>query len=155
MLVGYVSDEYFVALPDVLLEFVSGAGLVQARSSASGAVVAGLAAGEYQVTLAKPGFSRKRVTVTVQSGQVYQFRLLSTAPCGYAWPKWVRSGERSEICVSCREPFEIELWRYGLQRERVLAIGRWDDHPPGAMLQILPDGDFTQSGTRWSRHGYA
>lgn len=155
MLVGYVSDEYFMAVPDVLLEFVSGTDLVQARSSASGAIVADLAAGEYRVTLAKPGFSRKRVTVPVRSGQVHQFRLLSTAPCGYAWPKWVRSGERAEICVSCGEPFEIELWRYGLRRERVRAIGCWDDHPPGAMLQILPDGDFTQSGTRWSRHGYA
>ena len=33
--------------------------------------------------------------------------------------------------------------------------GYWDNKPPGAMQQILPDGDFTQTGARWGRHGYA
>ena len=32
MLVGYVSDEHYVALPDVLLEFESPAGSFEARS---------------------------------------------------------------------------------------------------------------------------
>jgi len=155
MLVGFVSDEYYTSIPEVLLEFDSGTALVQTRSSASGAVLADLAPGDYQVALYKPGFSRKRVAMTARPGQAYQFRLLSTRPCGYTWPKWVRSGERSDVCVSCGEPFEIQLWRYGLRREHVRSIGYWDDHPPGAMLQIVPDGDFTQSGTRWNRHGCA
>lgn len=155
MLVGYVSDEYFTALPDVLLEFAGPAGIVQARSSASGAVLADVEPGTYQVTLSKPGFSTKRTEAAVSSSAACQFRLLSQRPSGYPWPKWARSGELSELCVNCAEPFTIDLWRYGLEREHIQEIGYWDDHPPGAMLQILPDGDFTQGGARWSRHGYA
>ena len=155
MLVGYVSDEYFTAIPDVLVDFASPGGVVQARSSASGAIVADLAPGTYQVTLAKPGFSAKQTSLTVPAGQLRQFRLLSTAVNGYAWPKWIRSGESSELCINCAEPFSVELWRYGLQPEHIRDVGYWDDHPPGAMQQILPDGDFTQTGAQWSRHGYA
>jgi N,N-dimethylformamidase len=155
MLVGYVSDEYYVALPDVLLEFAGPAGIAQARSAASGAVIADLEPGTYQVTLARPGFSPKRVEAVVSPSAPHQFRLLSERPSGYAWPKWVRSGERAELCLNSSEPFRIDLWRYGLRREHVREVGHWDDHPPGAMRQILPDGDFTQSGARWSRHGYA
>lgn len=156
MLVGYVSDEYFAAIPDVLVEFASPDGIVLSRSSASGAVVAdGLVPGTYEVTLAKPGFSAKRTKLSVPTAEVHQFRLLSASPSGYAWPKWVRAGERSELCMNCAEPFSVELWRYGREAEHVRDIGYWDDHPPGAMLQILPDGDFTQTGAQWSRHGYA
>jgi N,N-dimethylformamidase len=155
MLVGYVSDEYFTALPDVLLEFAGPGGITQARSSASGAVLADLAPGRYQVTLSKPGFSSKRAAATVSAAAPYQFRLLSQQPSGYAWPKWARSGEPAELCVNCGGPFTIDLWRYGLDREHIREVGFWDDHPPGAMLQILPDGDFTQPGARWSRFGYA
>ena len=161
MLVGYVSDEYYTAISDVSVEFASGQAIVQARSSASGAVVADLDPGTYQVTLTKPGFSAKRTSLTVRARvteeheEVHQFRLLSTAPAGYAWPKWVRSGESAELCVNCAEPFTVDLWRYGLEPHHVRTVGYWDDHPPGAMLQILPDGDFTQTGAQWSRHGYA
>jgi len=156
VLVGYVSDEYFAAIPDVLVEFASPDGIVLSRSSASGAVVAdGLVPGTYEVTLAKPGFSAKRTKLSVPTAEVHQFRLLSASPSGYAWPKWVRAGERSELCMNCAEPFSVELWRYGREAEHVRDIGYWDDHPPGAMLQILPDGDFTQTGAQWSRHGYA
>jgi len=155
VLVGYVSDEYYAAIPDVLVEFESADGIVQTRSSASGAVVADLTPGTYQVTLARPGFSAKRTSVSVGPAEVHRFRLLSSALSGYAWPKWSRAGESSELCVNCAEPFGIELWRYGLEAEHVQDVGYWDNHPPGAMQQILPDGDFTQTGARWSRHGYA
>ena len=155
MLVGYVSDEYFAAISNVLVEFASPDGIVQARSSASGAVAADLMSGTYEVTLARPGFSAKRTSLSVRPGEVRQFRLLSTSPSGYAWPKWVRAGESSELCINCAEPFSIELWRYGLEPEHVRDVGYWDNHPPGAMQQILPDGDFTQTGAQWSRHGYA
>ena len=34
-------------------------------------------------------------------------------------------------------------------------IGWIDEHGPGANRQILPDGDFTQTGVRWNKDGYA
>ncbi len=49
MLIGYVSDERYAALPDALLEFVSAAGSWEARSRASGAVHADLPVSEYDV----------------------------------------------------------------------------------------------------------
>ena len=67
MLIGYVSDERYVALPDVLLEFEGPAGSFEARSRASGSVHAELPAGEYAVTLQKPGFGGKRTRVVIPS----------------------------------------------------------------------------------------
>lgn len=55
MLVGYVSDERYVALPDVLLEFQNEAGSVEARSRAAGAIYADVVSGAYKVTLGRPG----------------------------------------------------------------------------------------------------
>ena len=63
MLVGYVSDERYVALADVLLEFESASGSVESRSRATGAVYAELAPGRYRVTLQKPGYGAKLVAV--------------------------------------------------------------------------------------------
>jgi len=56
MLIGYVSDERFVAIPDVLLEFEGehlpkDHGSVEARSRASGAVYAELPPGDYRVEI--------------------------------------------------------------------------------------------------------
>ncbi len=103
MLVGYVSDEYFAAIPDVLVEFAGPDGITQSRSSASGAVIAdGLARGTYEVTLAKPGFSAKRTRLSLPLAEAHQFRLLSAAPSGYAWPKWVRAGEPSGLVHELR-----------------------------------------------------
>ncbi|MEC8932497.1 MAG: carboxypeptidase regulatory-like domain-containing protein, partial [Candidatus Latescibacterota bacterium] len=66
MLIGYVSDERYVALPDVLLEFMSSEGeSTQTRSRATGSVHADLAPGPYQVTLHSPGYGLKRVSMTV------------------------------------------------------------------------------------------
>src|SRR5262249_2799842 len=50
MLIAYVSDERYVALADVLLEFEGQAGSIEARSRASGAVHAELPPGDYTVT---------------------------------------------------------------------------------------------------------
>src|SRR5262249_15967422 len=97
MLVGYVSDEYYAALADVLLEFRGADGRrVVARSTASGAVDADLAAGPYEVCLSRPGFGAKRVRVEVGGSPVH-FRLLSDRLLGYAWPKWCRGGDRVEF----------------------------------------------------------
>ena len=124
MLIGYVSDERYVALPDVLLEFESqshlnGHGSVEARSRASGAVYANLQPGTYRVTLNKPGFGGKRVSMTVREGTPYHFRLLSDCLLGYAWPKWAGGRHQSEFRVHSPETYELELWRYGWQREFV------------------------------------
>ena len=85
----------------------------------------------------------------------YQFRLLSDGLLGYAWPKWVRSGERSEFRVHSVEPYHLALWRYGLKKELVRGLGWFDEHGPRATMQITPDGDYTQTGVRWNEHGYA
>jgi hypothetical protein len=54
-LVGYVSDERYVALPDVLLEFRSGVQVQLVRSSVAGAIYADLEPGTYEVVLGKSG----------------------------------------------------------------------------------------------------
>lgn len=156
MLVGYVSDERYVALPDVLLEFENGEGeSVETRSRASGAIYASVAPGVYRVTLAKPGFGAKRVTMTVDPHQPFQFRLLSDCLLGYPWPKWVQSGEQAEFRVHSPEAYEIELWRYGQEKELIRKLGWYDEHGPRATVQITPDGDYTQTGVEWNKHGYA
>ena len=51
-LVGYVSDERYVAVPDAVLEFVNSAGdSFEARSRASGAVHVHIPDGEYRVVI--------------------------------------------------------------------------------------------------------
>src|SRR5438067_49222 len=113
MLIGYVSDERYVALPDVLLEFENEANSVEARSRASGAIYVDITPGRYRVTLAKDGFGSKRIEIVVGEGELHQFRLLSDALLGYAWPKWVRAGEASEFRVHSPEAYKLTLWRYG------------------------------------------
>src|SRR6478672_9117049 len=98
MLIGYVSDENYSAIPDVAVEFEAAGKIVATtRSTASGAVSAEIPAGQYQVTLAKSGFGSKRVTRQIDAGKPIQFRLLSDSLYGYAWPKWVKSGRQSEF----------------------------------------------------------
>jgi hypothetical protein len=70
------------------------------------------------------------------------------------WPKWVQSGERSEFRVHATEPYRLSLWRYGLKREFVRLVGWFDEHGPRAVMQITPDGDYTQTGVRWNTIGY-
>jgi N,N-dimethylformamidase len=154
MLIGYVSDERYVALPDVLLEFEGTSGSVEVRSRASGAVHADLAPGTYDVILAKAGFGSKRVRITVTEGSPYQFRLLSDGLLGYAWPKWVRAGERSEFRVHAVEAYKLGLWRHGQVKEFVRSLGWFDEHGPRATMQITPDGDYTRTGVAWNTQGY-
>jgi hypothetical protein len=155
MLIGYVSDEQYVALADVLLEFRSGGGTrAIVRSTPRGAVEADLEPGEYTVTLVKPGYGSKHSTVTVDPARPHHFRLLSDGLLGYVWPRAVQSGERSEFRVHSTEPYRLSLWRYGWRREFIKLLGWFDEHGPRAVMQILPDGDFTQSGVGWNRIGY-
>jgi N,N-dimethylformamidase len=156
MLVGYVSDERYVALPDVLVEFQRGEESVAVvRSTPRGAIYAGIEPGEYRVTLAKAGFGSKAVTMAAWPGEPYPFRLLSDSLLGYMWPKWVRSGESAEFRVHAVEPCRISLWRYGWRKELVRLAAWLDEHGPRAVMQMTPDGDYTRTGVAWNRQGYA
>ena len=154
MLIGYVSDERYVALPDVMLEFEANGERTNVRSSASGTIDADLPPGEYRVTLSTPGYGAKKVTISVPGDLPYQFRLLKDRLLGYAWPKWVRSGEKSEFRVHSHEPYKLSLWRYGWKKELERPIGWFDEHGPRATVQITPDGDYTQTGVQWNKQGY-
>ena len=156
MLVGYVSDERYVAQADVILEFEGSAGSFEARSRATGSIHVELPEGDYKVTLQKPGFGSKSVFINVASGRlVHHFRLLSDGLLGYAWPKWVKAGDRSEFRVHSVEPYHLTLWRYGFKKEQVRSLGWFDEHGPRATMQITPDGDYSQTGVAWNTSGYA
>lgn len=154
MLIGYVSDEQYVGLPDVLVEFHGSERPVQARSGASGALYADLPPGPYEAILACRGYGSKRVRFTAGEGKPYQFRLLSDRLLGYVSPRCVRSGEESEFRVHSVEEYRLELWRYGAEKEFVRRIGTFDEHGPRATMQITPDGDYTQTGVQWNTVGY-
>jgi N,N-dimethylformamidase len=150
MLVGFVSDEYYAALADVAVELRGRADMrVAARSSASGAIVADVPAGDYEVCLQKPGFGAKRVQAALGKGSPAHFRLLSDRLLGYTWPKWCRGGDAVEFRVHSVEPYKLGLWRYGLRKEFIRNIGWYDNHGPRAAMQTVPDGHFVEGGVRW------
>ena len=155
MLIGYVSDERYLAVADVLIEFErDGETVAVVRSTPRGAVRAEVEPGPYGVTLVKPGFGSKRVRMQATPDRPHHFRLLSDRLLGYAWPKWVRAGERSEFRVHSPEPYRLSLWRYGLKKTFVRLIGWYDEHGPRAVAQITPDGDYTRTGVNWNKVGY-
>lgn len=155
MLIGYVSDENYVAIAGVTVDIEhDGQHVATIQSSARGALRAELYPGEYSFILVKPGFGSKTVTATIPADKPHQFRLLSDRLLGYTWPKWIRSGERSEFRVHSVEPYRLSLWRYGLKKEFVKLYGWFDEHGPRAVMQITPDGDFTQTGVQWNKVGY-
>ena len=155
MLIGYVSDEKYVALADVAVEFMNAQGESwDTRSRASGSIHCELPPGDYVATLSKRGYGSKRIRLTPQAWEPYQFRLLSDTLYGYAWPKCVRSGEKSEFRVHSVEQYKLELWRYGWEKEFVRGLGWHDEHGPRAVMQITPDGDYTQTGVHWNKIGY-
>jgi hypothetical protein len=155
MLIGYVSDEANVGLADVAIEFTNGRGdSWETRSRASGAVHLDLPPDDYVVTLNKAGYGGKRVRLANGSPLPYHFRLLTDGLLGYAWPKCVRSGDKSEFRVHSVEQYKIELWRYGWTKEKITGLGWHDEHGPRAVMQITPDGDYSRSGAAWNKVGY-
>lgn len=150
MLIGYVSDEYYAALPDVLVELRPASGpAVLTRSWPSGAVHAEVAAGPCEVVLALPGFGPKRVQVDIRPEKPIHFRLLSDRLLGYAWPKWCRGGESVEFRVHSVEPYKLTFFRYGFHKEYLRNVGWFDNHGPRAVMQTVPDGHFTETGVAW------
>jgi hypothetical protein len=154
MLVGYVSNERYVALGDILFEFRGAGGVVAARSTISGAIYADIEPGQYEVVLGGAGVGSKIVQMEVHADEPYQFRLLSDDLWGYMWPKCVKSGASAEFRVHAVVEYELELWRYGADKEFIRRIGTFDEHGPRATMQITPDGDYTQTGVQWNKHGY-
>ena len=154
MLIGYVSDERYIALHDVQLEIANEELHVEARSRATGEVFAEIPPGTYTVTLQRDGFGPKRVAVNINPERPHHFRLLSHQLLGYAWPKWVQSGEKSEFRVHSLEAYRLDLWRYGFTKEHIRPLGWFDEHGPRATMQITPDGDYTQTGVQWNKFGY-
>ncbi len=154
MLIGFVSDERYVALSDVAVSLEAGGEQIDIRSGANGAIHADVTPGRYRITLAKDGFGAKIVELSLPADRPHQFRLLNDALLGYAWPKWLRSGEQAEFRVHSPEAYHLSLWRYGLRKELVRPIGWFDEHGPRATVQITPDGDYTQNGVQWNKHGY-
>jgi hypothetical protein len=154
--VAFVSDENYVALAGVFVEFQSlETGEVSVcSSSARGALYSPLASGRYRITLAKDGYGSKWVERDIETGEPLQLRLLTDGLLGYMWPKWVRAGEHSEIRLHSIEQCQLTLWRYGVQKEYVRMISWFDEHGPRSVMQITPDEDFTQSGVAWNKHGY-
>lgn len=154
-LIGYVSDERFVALADVLVEVAAPGSVQTVRSTASGAIHADPPSGPYRVTLAKAGYGSKWVDMQPGDPVPHHFRLLPDCLLGYARPKWVRAGERGEICLHSPEAVRLSLRRYGREVGPEMVLGWLDEHGPRAMIQITPDGDYTQGGVAWNRQGYA
>lgn len=149
MLVGYVSDEAYAALADVLVELDDGQGQrLITRSAPSGAVFADLPPGTYQACLSAAGFGAKRVRVEFGKGPQH-FRLLADHLLGYAWPKWCRGGERAEFRLHAVAPYKLGLWRYGLKKELIRNLGWYDNHGPRAAMQTVPDGYFVETGVLW------
>ncbi|HMC10980.1 MAG TPA: N,N-dimethylformamidase beta subunit family domain-containing protein, partial [Pirellulaceae bacterium] len=154
MLLGYVSDERYIALAGVEIEILGPSGSLATRSRASGSIHAEIEPGRYEVILAKDGYGSKRVTVDLNPDRPHHFRLLKDDLLGYAWPKWVNSGEKSEFRVHSDAAYKIDLWRYGWKKESVRPLGWFDEHGPRATIQITPDGDYTQTGVMWNKFGY-
>jgi N,N-dimethylformamidase len=156
VLIGYVSDERYVAIADALVEFErDGQSVAVVRSTPRGGIYANLEPGRYRVTLVRDGFGSKHVELDIdKDSPPHHFRLLSDGLLGYVWPKWVRSGELSEFRVHAVEPYKLTLWRYGLQKEFVKLLGWFDEHGPRAVMQITPDGDYTRTGVGWNKVGY-
>jgi len=156
MLIAWVSDEWDSAVPGAAIELErDGSFVAEVRSTATGRIVADVQPGTYRLSLAHPDFGSKRVTVTLADGMTpVRIRLLSSELTGFVWPRWARSGEQAELRFHAVEPYRLALWRYGRQPVQERILGWYDEHGPGALRQILPDGDFTATGVAWNRVGY-
>ncbi len=155
MLVGYVADEMYEAIHDVMIAFYrDGAHVTTVSSESTGAIRADVDPGRFEVVLAKDGYGKKRSTIEVGEDRTHDLRLLHTRPLGYVWPKWSRSGETAEYRLHTPEDTRLTLWRYGAEKELIRKVTWHDEHGPHSCLQRLPDGDFVGEGVCWNEIGY-
>ena len=84
MLIGYVSDEQYVALSGAQVEFEQDGRSISATTRVTGAIHAELDPGPWRAALFHPDHGAKRVTFTVGARQPYQFRLFSRS-CVDSW----------------------------------------------------------------------
>jgi len=157
MLLGYVSDEMFVAIADAQVEFRSAdkSQVFLFRSTPSGAIHGEIPPGEYDVAISHPAHGSKLSKYTNDvKAKPKQFRLMSKKLTGYIWPKWSRSGEKAEIRFSSHEVTEVSLWRLGWEVEHVRELGRFEPFAPLGDSQTLPDGDIAQSGVGWNHERF-
>ena len=150
-LIGYVSDEWYLALNDAQVEFRrNGERRAVTRSTPRGAVYADVEPGIYEVTLTRDGYGSKHVKVDVSDDTVpHQFRLLSDHLYGYMTPICSTAGEQARFRVHATEEVRVTLWRYGEHKEFVRPLDWHGEHGPQAGKQLLPDGDVTQTGVDW------
>lgn len=154
-IIGYVSDENYLAIADVTLEFILDGKVVgSCKSYMSGAVDIDLKPGDYRLTLGKPGYGAKHVDITLPVVEPIKFRLLSDKLVGYMWPKWSVSGEQSTIRINSATACRVELFKYGWEKKSHGVVTVLDEHGPRAMIQMLPDTDFTQTGVQFNKVGF-
>ena len=72
--------------------------------------------GSYRVIFKAGVRSEERSFADLSGPEPYQLRLLADGLLGYAWPKWVKGGEKSEFRVHSVEPYHLSLWRYGIRQ---------------------------------------
>ena len=93
MLVGYVSDENFVALADVAIEFDQlGETRLATHSTARGGIHADLPSRQLPHHPLPERLRLEKRPPTLPTPEPHQFRLLSDGLLGYMWPKWVKLG---------------------------------------------------------------
>jgi hypothetical protein len=154
MHIGYVSDEWYQAVPGARVEIrKNGTRIATTESGPTGAVEADVQPREYEITVSKDEFGTKRRSVDVVAGGSHRFRLLSNDPLGYVWPKWTRAGGSGTCYLHTPEEAKLSLWRYGAEREHVEQVTWYDDHGPRTGLQRTPDGDYTETGVGWDEYG--
>ncbi len=150
MHVGYVSDEHYVALSGVDIEFERRGELVTtARSTATGRINASIEPGRYVITLRKKGYTPSQQALDIDGEHRVQFRLMPRELLGYASPIAVRSGEQGTYHINAPEETQVSLWRYGERKERIRLLDWHGEHGPGATAQMLPTGDIAQHGVDW------
>lgn len=157
MLLGYVSDEMYVAIADAQVEFrvPSTNDSYVFRSAPSGAIYGDIPTGDYEVALSHPNFGSKITSAEIDlRSKPIQFRLMSKKLTGYMWPKWSQSGEKAEIRFSSHETVDVSLWRLGWEVTKVRDLGRFEPFAPLGDSQSLPDGDISQSGVGWNHERF-
>lgn len=149
MLLGYVSDEYYVAVPNAAFEVIIGDdSCITGNTTASGAIHIEATPGEMTIIVNTTGFAPKRVRAQVDGVNPLNIRLISDRLYGFVWPKWVQAGESAEVLVSSKTPYSAELWSYNSTKEKIANLG-FDSHPIGSTLQNTGNGDYVSEGVDW------